>query len=415
MKQKKVFSCIVIFSFLFIGGQNLFAKSISPNQFEYYKEIQHEGEGLRFIEIDPEIYGGTAHATSDIRIFDPEGVEVQYHKYSGFSQEKKVSSEFDIINRSDNMESIKTTFVRGTSLDVYNRIRVEISRENYLLYPKLFGSQNGIDFSPIQSKGYLYSFDDENKGSNHVIVFDEVNYNYINVEFEIVMGNVSSEDIIGASYIKHISYIPMEKPIEAEVVSRSNIDKTTEIILDMKYTNLPISNIVVHVNNENYYREIQVLSSDDMKNFELITTDRILSFDIENYKVENKEIRIHQPCSRYIKLILNNEDNAPLDIQNIESFYQPDTLIFEAKADKVYRLYYGNRASEAPIYDISYIADKINKKDLQESQLGQMNKNQDYKKQDIPFTERNNHIITISIVLIVGVLGFVVVKNIKDK
>ena len=44
-----------------------------------------------------------------------------------------------------------------------------------------------------------------------------------------------------------------------------------------------------------------------------------------------------------------------------------------------------------------------------------MIKNPDYKKADIPFTERNNRIITLSIVLIVAVLGFMVVKNLKDK
>jgi len=415
VKPKKIFSSIITIVLLLVGGQNIFAKSIGPDQFEYYKEIQHKGKGLRFIAIDPEIYDRTNNSASDIRIFDSEGTEVQYHKYRGFSEEENVYSEFDIINRSDSNGMIQATFVRDSSLEVYNSLRIEVYGENYLLSPQMYGSQNGIDFYPIQSRGYIYSFDDGNRGSNQVITFDKVNYKYINAEFEIVMGYVSSEDILSGAYIETLSYMPIEKPIEPEVVSISHIHKTTEILLDMKYKNLPISNIVVNANNENYNREVKVFTSDDMKDFEFITSAHISSFDIENYKVENKEIVIQEPCFRYIKLVIINEDNEPLDIQHIESFYQPDILIFESNADKDYRLYYGNRAVKAPVYDIAYIADKINKKALKESKLGPMIKNPDYKQQDIPFTERNNHIITLSIALMVVVLGFIVVKNLKDK
>lgn len=418
MNLNKAFGFIGIIILLLGQSNEIFATSITSDKFEYYKEIYSEKEGLSSIELDPEVYGFTAYSTPDMRIFDSDGVEVQYHKYSDFSLEDEEILDFSIINRSDDEGVIKITFVKEPTIDIYNKITVDIRGENFLLSPMLYGSQNGTDFSPISSKGYIYNFVDENKGSNDTISFGEVNYKYLRAEFETVMGNVSSGDIIKGSYIRNLHYIPdipEKKQIESDIVSTTNIDKTTEIIIDVKYSHMPISNIVFHTNNENYYRDVQVQMSDNMKEFNVITNDKISSFDIEDYKVEDNEIKMGHSCLRYIKLIINNYDNAPLNISEVNIFYQPDTLVFEASPDKTYKLYYGSNNCDAPIYDISYIADRINEKTTQTVQLGQGNKNPDYKKQDIPLTERNNNIITISIVLVVVVLGYVIIKNIKDK
>jgi hypothetical protein len=394
----------------------IFAKNLTKDLFEYYKEIKSEGEGLKAIEIDTEIYGFTKKFTEDMRIFDSDGLEVPYHKYSNFSvDEVEKIFDFNIINLSDDEEIISATFVKDDSLDIYNKITLDIWEDNFLLYPKLYGSQDGIYFSPISSKGYIYSFNDDNRGINNTILFGEVDYKYLKVDFEKVMGNLSSKDIARAKYTMHLPYIPVQKQIKSEIISLSNEDKITEIVVDLKYNNLPLSKILIGTNNENYYRKVQILTSDNNKDYRHLTEGKISLFNIEQYKVEQNELIINDISSRYIKIKIYNQDNAALNISEIEAYYQPERIIFEGKANKSYRLYYGSKACDAPIYDISYFADKINEKAIPKSELGEMIKNPDYKKADIPFTERNNRIITLSIVLIVAVLGFMVVKNLKDK
>ncbi|NLK21038.1 MAG: hypothetical protein GX308_02865 [Epulopiscium sp.] len=416
MKLKKTLGLMGMLILFLNPINDGFAQDITPNKFQYFKKIPQMGKGLSSIKLDAQVYDSAGHLVPDIRIFDQDGVEVPYHKYNGFSKENVETIDFRILNLSEDQEILRADFIRESSLvETYDQITIDIASRNFLLSPNLYGSTDGRDFFPIHTKGYIYSFDDINKGHNNIIAFDEVNYNYLRAEFEIAMGRVSPKDISKVSYTKNLPYIPMEKQIESDIVSLTQIEKTTEIVLDMHYTNLPLSAITINADGKNYYRVVKILTGDEIKKMNLIAEDVISSFDIGDYKVDNNKIKIDTTCQRYVKLIINNEDNASLKIGGIDFFYLPDTLVFETELDKTYSLYYGSKAYRAPIYDISYIAAHIDEKTLQESQLGQENINQNYKKQDIPFTERNPYITTISIALAVGVLGLIVAKNLRDK
>lgn len=408
-------SIFIMIALMFVFADAAFADSASPDKFQYYKEIQFQGEGLMSLEIGPEIYDSTSSSAPDIRIFDSKDTEVQYHKYKRFPFEKSVETNigFDIINRSEDGRVIEATFVRDSSLETYDTINVDISGSNFLLSPRLYGSGDGKDFHSIAAKGYIYSFDDENKGSNKSISFDKVDYKYIRAEFEVAAGKISSGDIRNASYIRNFEYVPVEKAIVSSIVSLSTDDKTTSVIIDSGYSNLPVSKVVINSEDKNFSRQVRVLSGKDMKDFTLVSDARISSFDIGNYQVEKKEIRIGSSCDRYIKLMIQNQDSAALRIKGIDVYYLPENIVFEARSNERYKIYYGSKAYKAPIYDMAYIADKIDEKSLIKAQLGPANKNPDYKKEDIPFTDRNNYFMTAAIVLIVVVLGFIVVKNIK--
>ena len=415
MKSMRKISAFVVIALMFVFVNTASAESASTDKFQYYKEIQFQGEGLRSLEIDPEIYDSTSLASPDIRIFDSKDTEVQYHKYKRFPFEKAVETNisFDIINRSDDKGVIKATFVRDSSLETYDTVTVDISGSNFLLSPKLYGSGDGKDFYPIAAKGYIYSFDDKNKGSNKRVSFDEVDYKYIRAEFEVAAGKISSADIRNASYIRNFAYVPVEKEIISKIISLSTADKITSVIIDTGYSNLPVSNVIVNSEDKNFSRQVRVLSGKDIKDFTFISDGRISSFNIGNYRLEKKEIKIDSSCDRYIKLMIENQDSAALNIKGADVYYLPENIVFEAKSNERYKIYYGSRAYEAPVYDMAYIADKIDEKSLMKVQLGPAAKNPDYKKEDIPFTDRNNYFMTAAIVLIVVVLGFIVIKNIK--
>lgn len=412
--RKNSLGILTVLMFLFIN--TAFAQSASPDKFQYYKEIELQGEGLRSLEIDPEIYDAAAPSAPDIRIFDSKGAEVQYHKYKRFPFEKAVETNMrlDIINRSDDKGIIKATFVNNGSAGTYDALAVDVSGSNFLLSPKLYGSVDGREFSPISSKGYIYSFDDKNKGSNSRISFGRVDYKYIRAEFEVATGKVSVEDIKSASYIRNIAYVPLKKGIASKIVSLSTADKITTVIIDTGYSNLPVSNIAINSDDKNFSRQVQVLSGKDTKDFTSVSSGRISSFDIGNYQLEKKDMEISGSLGRYIKLMIQNGDSAALNIKGVDVYYLPENMVFEARSSERYRIYYGSKAYKAPEYDMAYIADKIDEKSLLKAQLGSANKNPDYKKEDIPFTERNNYFMTAAIVLIVAVLGFIVIKNIRS-
>ncbi len=397
-------------------GNTVCADGTSPDKFQYYKELHTQGEGLRSFEIDPEIYAAATASASDIRIFSGENAEVQYHKYNKLSFDNVVESNisFEIINRYDDGGLVSATFVGDSSMEPYDAITIDISTNNFLLSPKLSGSKDGINFYPIASRGYIYSFEDRNKGSNNKITFDKVDYKYLKAEFEVAAGKVFSQDIKNASYVRDFVNKPVQKGISAKLVSLSTADKMTTAVIDTGYSNLPVSGISTICADKNFSRGVRVFTGNDMKDFSFVSEERISSFDIGDYKVEKKKIEVGSICGRYIKLIIDNQDSEALSIQGAEVFYLPDNIVFEAESDQSYRVYYGSKAYEAPVYDMSYIADKIDKEKLVKAQLGPAVINPDYKKEDIPFTDRNNYFMTAAIILIVMALGFVIIKNLKS-
>lgn len=416
MKMVSRINKSILMALMLVSVNIVYADNASPEKFKFYKEIQFHGEGLRTMEIDPEIYGAVNASGSDIRIFNSKGAEIQYYKYNRFPLEKWVETNvnFDIINRSDDNRIIKATFVRDSSKETFDKVTIDIAGSNFLLSPKLYGSVDGHSFNPIATKGYIYRFEDSSRGSNNCISFDKADYRYIRAELEIVTGKVSSGDIKAAFYLRSHENVPLEKKIVPEIVSQKNVDKTTSVIIDTGYTNLPVSKIEVGSEDKNFSRQVEVLTGKDMKSFSVVTDAQISSFDIGDYKVDKKEIELGSSCDRFIKLIIHNQDSEELRIEGIDIYYLPESIVFEAKMDEDYRLFYGSSAyADSPVYDIAYIADKINEISLEKAQLGPVQGNPDYKKADIPFTDRNNYFLTAAIILTVIVLGFVVIKNIK--
>jgi len=60
-----------------------------------------------------------------------------------------------------------------------------------------------------------------------------------------------------------------------------------------------------------------------------------------------------------IFLELENGDNAPVDVQNVELWYPASRLIFKAAPGLATYLYYGNEHSVAPQYDLQLIGPRL--------------------------------------------------------
>jgi hypothetical protein len=58
-------------------------------------------------------------------------------------------------------------------------------------------------------------------------------------------------------------------------------------------------------------------------------------------------------------LVINNEDNPPLQIQNIKAYQLNVYLIAELRKGARYSLQFGNQAIGQPAYDLQYFTDKI--------------------------------------------------------
>ena len=65
------------------------------------------------------------------------------------------------------------------------------------------------------------------------------------------------------------------------------------------------------------------------------------------------------PSTETLFLQIDNEDNAPIDLENFRAFYPVSRLWFKATDEGSIDLFYGNQNVAAPNYDLSLVAGQL--------------------------------------------------------
>jgi len=78
----------------------------------------------------------------------------------------------------------------------------------------------------------------------------------------------------------------------------------------------------------------------------------------------------YPPQTEKLILVIENNDNPPLQVKNFEAAYWPPRLIFkQSKKENVF-LYFGQRKAKRPLYDIRMVSQELLSADRQEATLG---------------------------------------------
>jgi hypothetical protein len=114
-----------------------------------------------------------------------------------------------------------------------------------------------------------------------------------------------------------------------------------------------------------------------------------------------------------VTVAVENGDDMPLPIQNVQLEMRQRTLCFHAAAGASYMLRYGDAALHAPVYDYARLyqpqANAIT------AQLGLELANADYhpRPDERPFTERHPELMWVALLLVVAVLGGTAMHSVK--
>ena len=129
------------------------------------------------------------------------------------------------------------------------------------------------------------------------------------------------------------------------VLSRSSVAGSSDnmLVIDMGVIGLPTSRIEFEVEETNFYRDLIIEGSDDGTAWTSLMGNFVLSsYDTPKLVAANMIIDYPEVANRYIRVLLANQDNAPLSIENIQIFGYSRTLIMNADRGSSYLIYYGN-------------------------------------------------------------------------
>ncbi|HMB65732.1 MAG TPA: DUF3999 family protein, partial [Patescibacteria group bacterium] len=142
----------------------------------------------------------------------------------------------------------------------------------------------------------------------------------------------------------------------------------------------------------------------------------IFRYDTDKFTGEDLDLNFSETRDRYIKIVIDNQDNEPIDISDVRASFLVREVVFQASESGDYRLYYGNTEAEAPQYDIDKYFPYIDQDNYTSASLSQQNKNSFYKaprEPQPPLTERIPYLLPGALLLACAVLLFLVFRFLR--
>ena len=127
----------------------------------------------------------------------------------------------------------------------------------------------------------------------------------------------------------------------------------------------------------------------------------------------NLSVDLYSTVSRRFKVTIEDGDDTPLPIQQVQPLSVERRLYFDPKGKTSLQLYYGDSKLEAPTYDYAKFFQQV--PDAAVAQLGAAEANAQFtgRPDERPWSERHSYLLWIAMVLAVIVLGGLALRGLK--
>ena len=408
MKLKISIVLAFFFAFSFVLGQTEF--------FNFKKALIGIKDQWHIIILPDEIFEKCTSNLSDLRIFGNKNNKIIEAPFIlKFEAEKFLQKDiaFNLINQSKNEKGYFYTFEVPIANSV-NQINLKFNQSNFDWKVKLEGSQNQQEWFTVLDGYRIVSI--KNQFTNYHftrLLFPNAKYQYFRlfVDSKVDPEFQSATLLFGEMINGNLKSFVIKKTKTEE----NKKTKQTIILVDLNNA-VPLCHLNLEVKNEfDYYRPItiQYLSS-SVKTlqgredyFTTLTSGTLNS-------IEKTGFNFNSTIVKKVKIIIENQDNEPLNIGAISVKGYTHALIVRITEPADYFLYYGNPQIGFPNYDIAKFADKI-PISLGELQLGD---ELIVEKEAKPIPEPplfNQNSLWLVMILIIVILGWFSLKMIKQK
>ncbi len=340
------------------------------------------------INIPFEVSEKTNTDFSDIRIFgvaETDTVEVPFMTKKITQKSEKKQLDFKIINSSKKDNSYFFTLeTEKNRKEIINLIKLNFENTNFDWRIKLEGSQNQNEWFEILDNYRIVSIKNEFTDYQFTkLAFADSKYKYYRIILSDSFENKSesqSENSFEDNEPKlNAATVFLQKTTvgnfeDLEIISQktkiNKEKKQTSIDIELAYS-VPVDYLSLRVENDfDYYRTIQfkylldstITEKGTIYNFVTLHTSTLSSIEKQNGVSSffiNPNTGSNEKSKKY-QIIINNQDNQPLDIGKIELKGYTNHIFCRVAAKKdnptnknlTYFIVYGNERIQKPNYDI---------------------------------------------------------------
>ncbi|MFH1194724.1 MAG: DUF3999 family protein [bacterium] len=339
--------------------------SISFGQFKDYN-YKRELTGItgvwHKVILPNEIFAKISSDFSDIRILgiteNSDTVEVPYILEIKKKQEIRNEIEFDLINESWDDGGFYFTYEIPGDKTV-NRIELELGEDNFDWKVNLEGSSDQNEWFTILKDYRILAIKNELTDYRFTTLhFPDVKYRYLRLYIK-----TDRAPFLMASKINELKTtdgISQKYNPKSPSVTEDEENKQTVIDINLPMI-LPVSWVKINLKNKyDYYRPVTIqYLIDSIKtskgwnyNFNTVMSGTLSS-------LEKDGVSFPVTVANKFRIVIDNNDNEPLDIGQIEVTGNTVELTARFTEEGDYWLVYGNNKSVKPYYDIENFKERI--------------------------------------------------------
>ncbi|ARN77241.1 hypothetical protein BST97_04175 [Nonlabens spongiae] len=378
------------------------------HDYDYKRELSGISETWHKIVLSDEVFGKASKDLLDLRIYgvkdDGKIIEVPYLLLTTRDQNISKKVTFETLNVSENENGYYFTFKIPTSKPV-NHIDLDFAQENFDWRVTLEGSQDQQEwFKIVEDQRILSIRNTQTDFQFTELDFASAKYQY----FRLLAKSEQQPDLKNASITQNEDVKGKKRNYQLKRYRvKENIrTQQTEIDVELKMP-VRVSEIKLKVSDDfDYYRSMAIkYLTDSVKtekgwhyNYRIFTRDNLNS-------LEENTFTFPDVTAQRLKIIIDNQDNQPLNIEEIQVQGPFKEMIARFTEEATYFLTYGNQDASSPYYDIQRFDNKI-PEDLSILELGNEQTISKQKSKTASPLFENQSWLWIVMALIIGVLGW---------
>lgn len=317
----------------------------------YEGEIKNiQTNSLYQIELTPEIRAVSQEDLCYFRIFDTNKKEVPY-VVSYYNGESERYTSFKIISKKSIKDSITSIVIQNETGKKINQINLNIGNAALTKQYNVSGSYNEEEWFGLVANATLKDLV-ATKGTalEKTIYFPINDYPFLRIEFNDKQSLPINIQAIG---VYENQFFPEELIVVNAFTYKISEDKerkVTQVVFSAEKS-YQIDAISFEIATELYAREAIITRKEKIKNKKTTTIrDQLLSSFLLNSKM-NSKIIVSNLNEKEFTIEIENKDNQPLEITNIQLFQNPITIISRLKPNERYEVVIDSTYSK-PTYDL---------------------------------------------------------------
>ncbi|MDP6715600.1 MAG: DUF3999 family protein [SAR202 cluster bacterium] len=362
---------------VFGAGQAL--ADFSHDDWRFVKEIKlpssFTDEGLVEVIPDSEVFARANSGLTDLRIVADEGSETPYRFEVSSGRQERTSAPATLRD-SGHVPGQYTTFIadRGVSGSLHNEIEFKSSSSDFTSVATVETSEDTETWSTV-GEGPVYNLSVSGVGTvsrDTRLGYKQSSARYVRVRIADQGGGPI--DVRSATVSLLSSTVAQEVQWPSSIVSVAQDIELNATLVDVDLTvqGQPSHRLNLQIADANFHRSVTIETSNDLERWRgLASGEAIFSYKTPKFVGSDLTVSYPETTARYIRILIFNQDDLPLDIQGVEAWGLQRRLLFTADPELEYKLYYGNPEADRPFYDIDRMFHFMETESVLKASLGE--------------------------------------------